>query len=111
MRPAARRALEMPCAALRNSARASCSRAAERRGALVARIERGELVLERRLPSEHVRQRRAVFLLEPLELREAIFDGLQPLGRRVEVRAVAAKKEREVVEPRLDLVALLEVRR
>src|SRR5687768_16247384 len=51
----------------------------------------------------------AVFALEPLDQREAIFDLLQAAGRGIDAVGEAAKGKRQVFELRLDAVAGVEV--
>ena len=55
-------------------------------------------------------QRRAVFALHPLELRQPLFYLLQVASRGVNPIGVAAQKQREILELRLDAVARVDVR-
>ena len=85
-------------------------RARARATLLFAGAERGQLVAERRCAREHVVERRPVLPLQALERRQPIFDGLQPIGRRVEVARVSRRKNARSSSARLHVVALLEVR-
>jgi hypothetical protein len=51
-----------------------------------------------------------VLALQSLERGQAVFDFLQARRRRVELGRVFAKKERQILETRLHLVALIEIR-
>ena len=67
--------------------------------------KRLELARQRGVGVDDILQRRTVLLLQPLEDRQAIFDFLQPGGRRVDLCGVRPQEVREILELRLDRVA------
>ncbi len=58
---------------------------------------------------KHVVERRPVFLLQTFEGRQAVLHLLKARGGRIDVSGVGAKKEREILELRLDRLPAVQV--
>src|SRR5262249_34319682 len=84
--------------------------ALERADALLSPLHGVEIPAKRVALRDRVEECRSVFPLQPLEEREPLLHLLKPGGRCFNAVRIPAEEDREIVELRLDGVALLEVR-